>query len=359
MSKFHPKGIGTLGIFFLIVIIGSLAAACSPQIQTQGLETEVASTLQEIEPTSTQTPRATRTPTQTPLGSPDNPITMGFILKPEETAAIEAAEDVAFLFSDLTGYQVESLFYPDFSSYAVTAQNNEIHLLWLNPIQYLYLNGQDAADAIVMTNHLGVYAYGVQFLANVQRGFTVYYDPQTNESTGTPVQALQQFAGTRPCFINDESIPGYYVPLGLLANASTPTLEPIFTYGYSPIVRALYIQGLCDFGAAYALTGDARSASDVIQELPDVMERVIVIWQSEGIIPNIGLSANPGLPENITFQLEEGILNISDSPEGLSLLSTALNYEVEALKGISDSFYNPLREAIAPLELNLAVITQP
>ena len=343
----------------MISLIGGLAAACSPQTQTPTQETVLPLTVQQAEPTYTPTPRLTRTPTPSALGSQNNPITMGFILKPEETTAIQAAEDVAFLISDLTGYQVESLFYPDFTSYAQAAEKGEIHLMWLKPFEYLYLQDQGAADALIMTNHLGVYAYGVQFMANVMRGFTTYYDPQTNESIGTPVQALQQFAGTRPCFINNESIPGYYVPLGLLANASTPTLEPVFTFGYSPIIRALYTQGICDFGAAYALTGDPRSASDVLQDLPDARDLVTIIWQSEGIIPNIGLAASPVLPENIAFQLEEAVLEIQQNPEGLSLLSTALKYDVEAMKRVNDSFYNPLREAIAPLALDLAEITQP
>jgi len=58
------------------------------------------------------------------------------------------------------------------------------------------------------------------------------------------INALQQFAGTRPCLINPNSIPGYFVPMGLLANTSTPTLDPVFTYDYSAVVRALYIQGI-------------------------------------------------------------------------------------------------------------------
>jgi phosphonate transport system substrate-binding protein len=358
MHKNSQKSFKSLQRMILAILFGSLLAACTAQVQTAPPETEEPLSGQDLTPTNTSTPRATSTPTPSPLGSPINPITMGFILKPEDSLAIEAAEDVAFLITDQTGYEVESLIYPDFSSYALAAQNGEIHLLWLSPFEYLYLHDLGSADAFIMTNHLGVYAYGVQFLANAFRGFTSYYDPQENESVGTALQALQQFAGTRPCFINDESIPGFFVPLGLLSNTSTPTLEPVFTYRYSAIIRALYIQGICDFGATYALTGDPRSASDVLQDLPEARELVIVIWQSDGIIPNTGLSSSPGLPENIQFQLKEAILGLQNHPEGLSLLSLALNYDVEALKSINNSFYDPFREIIAPLYLDLDTITQ-
>ncbi len=253
---------------------------------------------------------------------------------------------------------VESVIYPDFISLSTAILNDEVDLFWLDPLEYLYLNGQAAANVVLVTNHLGVYAYGVQYMANVNRGFSSYFDPETNESFGDPLSALQQFAGTRPCFINPESLPGYYAPLGLLATTSTPTLDPVFVYDYSAVVRALYIGGICDFGVGYALIGDPRTAGDILQDIPDAENVVEVIWQSEGIIPNTNLSASPSLPLNLQVKLQESFLDLENTPEGLNLLSTALNYDVEALKTELDSFYNPLRAALAPLELDLASITQ-
>jgi len=310
-------------------------------------------------PTTTPTPRPTATPTLQPLGSAGNPLTMGFVglLDPAESVASEAAEDLTFIISNDTGYVIETLFYPDFQSLASAALDGEIDLMWLDPLQYLYLNNLGAADVLLMTNHLGVYAYGVQFYANVFRDFTIHYDPQTNQTLGGMTPALQQFAGTRGCFLNPDSLPGYYVPLGLLANTSTPIHEPIFTYDYSATIRALYIEGICDFGVTYALIGDPRSASDVVQDLPDAVNLIITVWQSEGIIPNINLSTAPSLPQYIQYQLEEAILNIQDTQEGLSLLSTALNYDVEALKSVNDAFYDQLRGALNPLNLDLKALT--
>ena len=358
MKKYLNKITKNFILTVLILGISSIVASCTSPTLSFPPETETPTINQERIPTSTPTSRPTLTSTPSSLGSQSNPITIGFVLKPEDSTAIEAAEDVAFLIADQTGFQVESLYYPDFSSYTLAAQNGDIHLLWLSPFQYLYLHEQGIADAFLMTNHLGVYAYGAQFLANEMRGFTSYFDPQNNVNTGSAIEALQQFAGTRPCFINNTSIPGFFVPLGFLSKTSTPTLEPVFTYGYSAIIRSLYIQGICDFGATYALTGDPRSASDVLQDLPDARELVTVIWQSEGIIPNISLSASADVPENIKYQLQEAILDIQDNPEGLSLLSIALNYEISALKTINDSYYDPLREIIAPLYLDLETLTQ-
>ena len=340
-----------------VLMIAFLLAACTSE--TPIPIPSVTPTVIPIQPSILITPtrRPTVTPTLSQLGTEGNPIIMGFLLSPENRDAVEACEDLVFLIENITGYQMEYAIFPDFQSLAVAAMNGDVHLYWLAPFEYLYLHGEDAASVVLVTNHLGVYAYGVQFLANFSRGFTVYFDPVANQSIGEMIPALQQFSGTRPCFLSSVSIPGYYVPLGLLANTSSPTLDPVFTYSYNAVIRALYIQGICDFGVSYALTGDPRTASDILQNIPDAQDQVIIIWQSEGIIPNLNLSASPDLPLNIRFRLQEAFLDLPNQPEGLSLLSTALVYKVEGLKQVQDSFYNPLRSVIAPLELNLETIT--
>ena len=347
------------GITLLLIAILSGAAGCAqPKTQEEPTPTPTEVVLQATEPASTSTPRPTPTPTEAPLGEPANPITMAFVLQPEETTAIDAAQEVVSLISSDTSLAVESVIYPDFLSLSTAVIDGDVDLFWLDPLEYLYLNGHGAADVMLVTNHLGVYVYGIRYLANTNRGFTSYYDADLDGSYGDPLSALQQFAGTRPCFINPQSLPGYLTPLGLLQNTSTPTLDPVFVYGYSAVIRALYIGGICDFGVSYALIGDARTAGDILQDIPDAENVVGVVWQSEGIIPNLNLSVSPVLPLNLQVQLQEAVLDLADSPDVLTRLSTALNYEVGALKVEADSFYTPLRSILAPLGLDYQSITQ-
>jgi len=342
----------------LFVMMVSLTACAkeTPTLTPSPTPSPTTVILESLTPSPVHTLRPTNTPTLSPLGSEGNPITIGFVLTPEEEAAQEAAEDIAFMIASDTGYALESLIYPDFQSLSSAILDHDVDLFWLGPFEYIYLNWEEVAQVILVTNHLGVYAYGIQFMAHIERGFTSYYNPETNQSEGNATTALQQFAGTRPCLIHPNSIPGYYVPMGLLAKASTPTLDPVFTYDYSATVRALSIQGICDFGIGYALIGDPRTASDVLQDIPDAQEQVEVIWQTEGIIPNKNLSASIHLPLHIRHRLQEAFLDLAGTQEGLSLMSTALDYDVEALKVFTDQFYNPLRDAIIPLEPDLQAI---
>ena len=342
----------------LFVILIGVTGCAQPNTAQEPTPTPTELIQQATEPVSTATPRPTPTPTEAPLGHAANPVIMGFVLQPEETTAIDAAQEIASLISTDTGLALESTIYPDFQSLSTAILNGDVHLFWLDPLEYLYLKDNNAADVMLVTNHLGVYAYGVRFLANTNRGFTSYYDADLDGSYGDNFSALQQFAGTRPCFLNPRSLPGYLVPLGLLEDASTPTLDPVFVYDYSGIIRALYVGGICDFGVSYALIGDARTAGDILQDIPDAENMVGVIWQSEGVIPNRNLSFSPVLPLNLQVQLQEAILDLADAPDSLTRLSTALNYEVEALKVEWDSFYTPLRSILAPLGLDYQSLTQ-
>jgi phosphonate transport system substrate-binding protein len=357
------QSLGSTGfkIALLLLFLILFAAACTPETPTSTQTESVTQTqvlIETVSPFFTATTVPSPTPTIPALGSAGNPITMGFILTPDQIAAIEAAEDIAFILAEDTGYSIESAIYPDFQSLSIAVINDEVDLFWLTPLEYIYLNWEGAAQVVLLTNKLGVYSYGVQFMANIERGFTPYYDSERSESTAEAIQALQQFAGTRPCFLNDTSLPGYIVPLGLLSRTSTPTLDPVFTFDYSATIRALYIQGICDFGVTYANLGDPLSASDILDNIPTAQQDVVVIWQSEDIIPNLNLSASPELPLHIQHRLQEAILDLPNLPEGLTLLSNALGDDIRAMKTVQDEFYNALRLVIVPLDLDLEAITQ-
>jgi len=229
MKKLHPYHQVWQIILAFILLFGPLSA-CVPETPTPTPTTPPTETPPlDQTPIPTPTPRPSPTPTLPPLGTVGNPITIGFI-PPQNDLGSSAIDDFVNTLANETDYVIEAFFYPDFQALSDALLTGEIHLVWLKPFEYLYLNQEGTAEVMLMTNHLGVYAFGVQFMAHINRGFTPYFDPETNQSIGDSIDALQQFSGTRPCLIDPQSIPGNFVPLGLLANASTPTLAPVFTY---------------------------------------------------------------------------------------------------------------------------------
>lgn len=344
----------------ILLLAAGLTTGCSSNSTKATPNLTPSFTPEEVQatPTRTPTPRPSPTPTLPPLGSLGNPITIGFTLSDDLTND-EAAIELADLLSSETGYIFDTLLYPDFQTLSSAIIKGDVHLFWLKPLEYLYLSDANAAEVMMMTNHQGVFAFGIQFLTNVNSGFKPSFDAEGNPTFDDPKEILQQFSGTRPCFLDPQSIPGYFVPKGLLAGASTPTLDPVFVYSYNAVIRALYIRGICDFGVTFAHTGDPLTSSDIVINLPDAHEQITITWQSDSFIPNINLSAAPALPVFMRVRIEEALIRIADEPNGLNLVSSALGYEVEALRSIEDSFYNPFRAALASLELDLETILIP
>lgn len=298
------------------------------------------------------TPRPTATHTPEPLSSAGNPLVMGFAGTNTQEAR-QAADEIARLIAEQTGYAVRSQLYATYPALLEEMQNGRIHFAWLPPATYAYANQRGFADVRLVTSHFGVYKYGVQFLANANSGYQIYYDPVQDKNVAEAPVALAQFNGKTPCLVEPGSLTGYLIPLGYLTEINITWNEPLFLRSSTGIVRALYITGICDFGATFAISGDPRTSSAVQGDLTDAMQRVPIIWRSEPIIPNLGLAFLPEIPSNMQASIEFSLQDLVKSEEGRRLLSTANNYEIQDLLSIDDQYYQRFRELLANTNTNL------
>jgi phosphonate transport system substrate-binding protein len=106
--------------------------------------------------------------------------------------------------------------------------------------------------------------------------------------------------------------------------------------GHPTVINALYAGGICDFGATYI---DARTTKSVIEAKPDVMEKVVVIYQTDPFIPNDNVSFATTLPEDVRAKLTEALVSMASSEEGQALLK-GMGYDVQGLDVIDDTFYD-------------------
>ncbi len=75
--------------------------------------------------------------------------------------------------------------------------------------------------------------------------------------------------------------------------------------GHPAVVRAVYAKGICDFGAVFI---DARTSSAIQKDLPDVMDKVVVIYKSEPFIPNDTVSFAPDVPDDMRAKIVAALL---------------------------------------------------
>jgi len=309
-----------------------------------------------VTPTLTLTPTfpPTLTPTPLPLGSPENPYVIGLVSETEDPQISAAAAELAQRLAQATGKSTSGRTFISYRQMLESMEKGQVHVAWMPPLTYLYASRQGFASVALLTNHFGVYQYGTQFMANVSSGFAPYYDPISGLSSADAATALQQFQGLRPCWGEPQSAAGYILPAGLLRVNNYPVQAPVLAQTHTAVVRALYIKGICDFGATFSISGDPRTASNIQQDLPDAMNRVLIIWRSDASIPNTNLSVYARMPEGDRQTLTNAFLEIGKTDEGKALLSlSAGNYQIEEVKAVSDDLYNPLREVVDALDLNL------
>lgn len=340
-------------LFVLFEVLLLILTACSSGNPNRPTLGPIQNTPAES-PFSTSTPMPTYTPTPAPIGSAENPLVMAVLNANPDAAQTAALNSLTVDLSAALHQTLIGKFYPDYFSLELALQNNAVHYAWLQPVEYLLASQKQLLTVQLVSNHLGVDAYGVQFLGNRDSNFTSYYDSTNNTSTANSDVALAQLAGLRGCFTSDNSLAGYWLPQGYLARSNIQTQKPIQTFSYSASIRALYIKGICDFAVTYAISADPRTSSAVINDLQDVIQRLPIIWISPAVIPNLSLSVSPqvDLPTQVTINAY--LQDFARTESGKQLISSILNYETSALDPLPDSAYGQLRELLALQDIRLA-----
>lgn len=335
-----------LGILCLTVL--ALVSACGPDGIKFGSATAT--------PTLTLTPTfiPTLTPTPEPLGSPGNPYVFGIVSEADDPQISAAANQVGQQIAAISGKSVVGKVYPTYTQLLDDLNDGKVHATWTPPLTYIYASQKGLVTVALLTNHFGVYAYGTQFMANVSSQFTPYYDPISGLSSADAATALAQFRDKQPCYVEPQSASGYILAAGLLLENQITNPPPVLDQTHTAVVRSLYIKGICDFGATFAISGDPRTGSAVQGDLPDVMDRVLIIWRSDADIPNWSLSLLASLPEADRQTLTNAFIQLGSTPEGRGLLSvSAGNYQIDEIKPVTDAIYDHLRAAVNALHMDL------
>ncbi|MBO8140565.1 MAG: phosphate/phosphite/phosphonate ABC transporter substrate-binding protein [Firmicutes bacterium] len=166
---------------------------------------------------------------------------------------------------------------------------------------------EERAGAVVILNSIrrGADHYRAQFLVRADSGIESFDDLKGK------VWAVPSLTSTS----------GYLFPYVALSEAGLePTLDMtiINVVGHDAAVLAVY-NGDADLATTYE---DART--DVLEELPDVMEKVKVLAYTEPI-PNDGVVVRRELHPDLVRQIQQALIDIGNTDEGQQLLDTLYN----------------------------------
>lgn len=330
-----------LGKFLSCTLILFFLAACSISINrasettpepVPGMETTPAVATQTVE-----NPRPT--PTSAAPGSIENPLVIA--LPPgsgSDVARVEAGKAFAEQLSEVTGYTFVVVAPESYAKLVQALGDGNAHVAVLSPYAYALAYNKGYANAAFARVEAEEKAYGAQFIARAGGGIKSYFNAYTGENTADATTALSQFSDKKPCWPDEVSLSGYAVPAGILAQNEIPLRTAAILQGQPTVVRAVYVGGICDFGATYI---DARAFPAVLDEYPDVIDEVIVIWRIPPIIPYEVLTIAHNLPPQIVQAISDALFRISGMQAGRQVLGQA--YGIDEWERITDAFYEEFR----------------
>jgi len=334
----------------LLLIATSLALAdCNlPRLQIQ----QATQTPTPVAPTATDT-AAPPLPTAE-LGLVENPLILALPPSANSQAEIDAAKVIASQFTERTGYVVVTIIPDSYTALVDAFERGNAHIALLEPYAYelAYQKGLVKASFAVLKDGDG--KYGAQFIATRKAGFSPYFNPLNETNTIIdPGITLAQFNDKKPCWSDETSPSGYVIPLGYLNASQVTTKSAAFVEGHPTVVRSLYASGICDFGATYI---DARKFPSLEDEFPDLMERVIVIWQIPEIIPYEVLAFSTTMPQPMRDLFSTIIAAILQTDSGKNAFKTA--YHIEELTLVNDGYYEEFRSYLRFSGIDLSTLVK-
>jgi phosphonate transport system substrate-binding protein len=344
-------------LYLVLAIIMIAVLALSACQQATVVPTAVPTKVPTKAPTAVPTPvppTATPEPTAIPLGSPENPIVMAQAPSATTQELITGGEAIAAKLTEMTGLSIKVVVPTNYSALVEAIGSGNAQFGWLPPLVYVLAKEKGYADVGLIVVRSGSAYYGAQYIANVDKGFTSYFDPATNTNTADAATALAQFAGKKPCWTDPLSASGYVIPLGFLQANNISVKAGAFVQGHPTVVVAVYHGGICDFGATYI---DARTDKVTNETYPDVQEKVVVIWRTDPIIPNDNVAFATDLPTDIRETLTNALLELSATEEGVGLLKSG-GYSISGLEAVDDTFYDDFRVYLQATGIDITTLVK-
>ena len=278
-------------------------------------------------------------------------LVMAFVPSGEARTILESGNKIAHLLEVATGYHFESFVATSYAGVIEAMGAGRADIGWLNTFSYVIAHQRYGAEVRLVTVRFGLPYYKAEIIAQAASG----------------INALADLKGKRFAFVDPASTSGYLFPLAGLKKAGYDPQkffgQTVFAGSHNNVVLAVY-QGRVDAGSVFE---DARGS--VQKTLPDVMQKVKVVWKSDPI-PNDTVSFRRELPADIKDRVAKALLRFSQQPAGLDALKTL--YEIEALADYPllvskykinvpslDAFYNPVRDVAQYAGINLEELIKP
>ncbi len=262
-----------------------------------------------------------------PLGTEENPLIWAVVPSGDTNRVISGFEEVAQMIYDETGLVIKPFVATEYAGVieALCSEKPQAHMASLATFAYLVAAEKGCAEAEMISSRYGAVTYNGQIFVRADSG----------------IETVADLAGKSFCRPDPLSTSGWIAPsIQLRAegiNPDTDLGEIIDAGSHDAAVIGVYT-GDCDAGSSYV-----GAFSRVEADYPDVDEVLKVIMLSADI-PNDGLQYEPSVPREMRDKINNALLKIAQTEEGVNALTTA--YSWTALELHNDSFYDLFRQVL-------------
>jgi len=280
---------------------------------------------------TSRTPTSEEGATQISASEPEGPVRIAFVPSVESGAIETQLQEFTAELSKLLNHPVEADVVLSYTAAVEQMAAGHFEAAFLPPLAYI----------------LGHERYNIRVVLKAVRNGSPTYRGEIITRIDSGIDSLEQLKGRTLGFVDATSASGFLYPKTLLI---TSGIDPekdlggyVFLNSHSNVVIAV-LRGTVDAGAVF---DDARL--QLVETDPKVMTETKVIAYTPPI-PGDTVSFREDCIGPFYDRLAQSLITISNAGKESVLYKI---YEIEALVPAEDSDYEPIRQMVAALELDI------
>jgi phosphonate transport system substrate-binding protein len=266
-------------------------------------------------------------------GRSETPITLVFTPSRDPTALKEAGDAFARTLTEISGVPVRALVASDYAGVIEALRSKRVELAFVHPVGYVLANREAGCRILVRDIWGGKTAYTARFYVRKDRGIT----------------SVEDLRGKTVAFVDPASSSGYIYPMvllikqGLVRDRDPKTFfkDALFAGTHEAALQAV-LHGRVDAAASF------DKAPELHLKDPALIAQIAFVGETPEI-PEAGICARPGVPDEAVARLKRALLTIK-APQHAALLKQI--YDIDGFIEADDRDYQPVRDAMQLMNLN-------
>src|SRR5690554_5775682 len=233
-------------------------------------------------------------------------ITMGFVPMRDGDTLIESVEPLTAILSEKLGIKVEGFTATNYVGVVEGLGSGQVDFGFIPPFAYVLANQESDAQVILTSlNKSGDAFYRSQFIVRNDSG----------------IESFDDLRGKIVGFVDPSSTSGYLFPGAHLITQGIDIesdIDYVFSGGHDKSLQLLLNKDV-DVATTFV---DVRER--YIDEFPNALEETTILGYTENI-PNISVTVSGSMDEDMRIKIQEALLDIAKSEDGIKLLSELFN----------------------------------